>query len=254
MVGQGRHVRRWQIHRRLICKYSIYFNSVCNSDFRESNTGRFELGEDSPTAFAYFVHWLCSWEKGIGKNISDQRVGQRWPIMHATEAWILADKLMSGDFAKFAFAQFVSAVLLDADKKQRETGCALAVLFKNAMPESCLYKFALNWVTWCRHNDFQVVKEFKSKSIPRGNRVWVDPRLYKFDHWNKECSNASSSTCSHKVVGTLVPIPKQRYQWLKVAESKVRRCIEWSSSCPTHSTTIFLLEVIVVLFTVCLQC
>jgi hypothetical protein len=146
------------------------------------------------------------------------------------------------------------------------------------MPESCLYKFALNWVTWCRQNNFQVVKEFKSKSIPRGNRVWVDPRLYEFDHWNKECSNTSSSTCSHEFVGTsvpilkqrnhwrkvaesrvrrcieCVPILKQRYHWRKVAESRVRRCIEWRSSYLTHRSTILLFEVIVVLFTVCLQC
>jgi hypothetical protein len=174
--------------------------------------------------------------------------------MHATEAWILADKLMSGDFAEFAFAQFVSAVLLDADKNQPETGRAMAVLFKHAMPESCLYKFALNWVTWCRQNDFQVVNEFKFESIPRGNRVWVDPRLYEFDHWNKECSNTSSSTCSHKVVGTLVPILKQRYHWRKVAESRIRRCIEWSSSYLRLSINISLFEVIILLFTVCLQC
>jgi hypothetical protein len=253
-VGQGQNARRWRIHKKLICQYSSYFHHACNSGFSEGHTGRFNLAEDNPAAFAYFVHWLYSWKEERGKDICQHGAARTWPVMHAAEAWILADKLMAGDFTEFALAQFITRVTFDADKNQRETGRAMAIVFKNAMPESALCKFASKWVAWCCQNDYEIVKKFKSKSIPRDDRDLEDPRPYEFDHWNKECSNISPSTCSHKVASASLPILKVRYRWRQTAKSGVRHCIKWISNELLRDLVLLLCVGIIALFTVRPQC
>jgi hypothetical protein len=209
--------------------------------------GRFDLADDSPDAFAYFVDWLYLWKQEGGKDISDGEEAPRWPIVHATKAWILADKLLSGDFAKFALAQFILSITFDADKNRRETGRAMTIVFENTMSESALYKFASEWVAWCYQEDFEVVKEFKSKSIPKDNRVSETPSTYDFDHWNKQCSSTSPSNCSHRMVGILPPTLKKRHRWRQEVKSRVRLSIEWGRPLAFPSSILFL-------HMVCLHC
>jgi hypothetical protein len=209
--------------------------------------GRFDLADDNPDAFAYFVDWLYSWKQEDGKDISHSEEWPRWPIVHAAKAWILADKLLSGDFAKFALAQFILGVTFDADKNRRETGRAMAIVFKNTLSESALCKFASEWVAWCYHEDFEVVKEFRSKSIPKGNRVSETPSTYQFDHWNKKCSSTSSSNCSHRMVGISPPTLKKRRRWRQEVKSRVGLGIKWARRL-AFPTNIFFL------YMVCLHC
>jgi hypothetical protein len=62
-VGSEDDAKRWKVHKRLICRYSGYFKTACNSQFSEALTGGFDMSDDDPDAFALFVDWLYSRSK-----------------------------------------------------------------------------------------------------------------------------------------------------------------------------------------------
>ena len=56
-VGKGQHQQEFNLHKRLLCKVSSYFESALDGPFQESD-GVVQLSETDPTTFSIFAQWL----------------------------------------------------------------------------------------------------------------------------------------------------------------------------------------------------
>jgi hypothetical protein len=153
-VGGGKFIRRWRIHKALICRYSDYFRNACqprtiaNVSFQEGHEGVFDLHDDNPVAFELFVEWLYSNKKEYRHAPRDWLNEQRpttWGL-YSVEAYVIGDKLMAETFRPFALAHVLDSAKY-FDKRDIE------IILDTTGPHDPVYKFTCSWVRWrCRQD------------------------------------------------------------------------------------------------------
>lgn len=200
-VGKGKFIRRWRIHKALICRYSGYFRQAChpsaiaNASFQEGNEGIFDLHDDNPAAFELFADWLYS-NKDEPKNEAYCEAS-KWAL-YSVEAYALGDKLMADDFRPFALKEAIDSARL-FDRRDIE------IVFELTGPHDPLYRFTCRWVSWrCREDPWlwsdsrdEVLQTERQRHQPATSLAGKDPRDFVLQHWFEPCCEVTR-TCEHE--------------------------------------------------------
>lgn len=185
-VGSGETSKVFQLKKHQVCTCSEYFAAVYVSHRFEN----VDFANDNPTVFGLFSEWI--------QNPSNSIVPAQEPwFSNAAEAWVLASKLQSEKFERYALLQFTR-------------NCALIAfgpwdyIEKNAPPKSSIRLFSDHWVSW----NFSLLAKANNLSneysglqaVTKAKFVTpktVDPRVFDIDHWFSSCGEQLEPSCSH---------------------------------------------------------
>lgn len=109
-------MKRYAVHRAIVCSRSGFFDGACSSPFREAETGIIDLSEDDPEAVEHMVNCMAS-------HIFQQDLKPSGPLLTPLQISTISITLTSSNLAARPTAllarhhQAVHAAQLGDDRK-----------------------------------------------------------------------------------------------------------------------------------------
>ena len=180
------------------------------------------------------MEWLYSPLKSPQEYRPDYRSLSSWAT-NAEEAWVLADKLLTTEFGKFALSQVIQHVDVAGTNKK------LAYVFEHTLSESPIQCFCSHWIAWTLHSEGTQANNYRkllARTLKTEARTTAtDPRQYHLLHWYSDCGKSIAPLCSHYVtryggynVLISTPLPR-RFQKLEYPSLCLAIVCETYSNC-----------------------
>lgn len=216
-MGTAPDRKIFKIPKSLLCRHSDYFRVPLkdgNEDrFVEAEKGEFSWPDDDPEEFHRYVRWMYSCSScRQGDFYNSVHVCKKdgelkkdpysWcaPGVEAEQAFVLGDRILSGEYCRYALASFIQHV-------HRMDPRRLGWVLENTSDRSPLHRFARAWLGWLK---FKLDKRLVSADEDDDAAVYAglfasfdgwlttDPRKYLMEHWSEPCSLEPNLACGHK--------------------------------------------------------
>jgi hypothetical protein len=188
-VGSKREL--FQVHKKLICSVSEFFDKAFKGGFAEASENQMELPEDNPDIFAMFVAWLY---KGELYFEWDQVDGSK-ALAELIDLYLFADAKCSNRFKNVVMDTLQDG--MDDEELGFEQSHLKRIFDGTCSPtEAPIRRFCVAYITYCLHRGWDEAEDVSDffRSYPDAMTEYLSFQeaystdIYKMCPWQRGAS------------------------------------------------------------------